>query len=405
MKLSIIIVNYNVKYFVHQCLDSIFRSDIEQKQVEVFVVDNASSDGSISYLKKHFPARQYPRLHLIANSRNVGFGRANNQALRRANGEYILFLNPDTLLHSETLSRCLEYADAHPQMGALGTMMLRADGSFAFESRRGLPTPCVAMCKMTGLSHLFPQSRTFGKYYMRYLDKEQPVEIDIISGAFFLARHSALNKTGGFDEDYFMYGEDVDLSYRLKQNGYENHYVPYPILHYKGESTHKNTFRYVHVFYNAMLIFFKKHFHTYYLGASIPIRMAIYFKAMLSLIYQQAKAFHKYLLPVKRYKKHKFIYVGSHREPVEEMAERWWLDLLHVEASQHIGPELLPDELLSRFGINDVYTHVVYDAQDFNYGEILDAFHQSRHHAHIGIYHPGENVLITASRVYEVTEE
>lgn len=240
---------------------------------------------------------------------------------------------------------------------------------------------------------------------MRYLDKEQPVEIDIISGAFFLARHSALNKTGGFDEDYFMYGEDVDLSYRLKQNGYENHYVPYPILHYKGESTHKNTFRYVHVFYNAMLIFFKKHFHTYYLGASIPIRLAIYFKAMISLIYQQAKAFHKYLLPVKRYKKHKFIYVGSHREPVEEMAERWWLDLLHVEASQHIGPDLLPDELLSRFGINDIYTHVVYDAQDFNYGEILDAFHQSRHQAHIGIYHPGENVLITASRVYEVTEE
>ena len=158
MKLSIIIVNYNVKYFVHQCLDSIFRSDIEQKQVEVFVVDNASSDGSISYLKKHFPTRQYPRLHLIANSRNVGFGRANNQALRRANGEYILFLNPDTLLHSETLSRCLEYADAHPQMGALGTMMLRADGSFAFESRRGLPTPWVAMCKMTGLSHLFPKA-------------------------------------------------------------------------------------------------------------------------------------------------------------------------------------------------------------------------------------------------------
>ena len=202
-----------------------------------------------------------------------------------------------------------------------------------------------------------------------------------------------------------MYGEDVDLSYRLKQNGYENHYVPYPILHYKGESTHKNTFRYVHVFYNAMLIFFKKHFHTYYLGASIPIRMAIYFKAMLSLIYQQAKAFHKYLLPVKRYKKHKFIYVGSHREQVAEMAERWWLDMLYVDASQKLGPELLPDELLSQFNINDIYTHVVYDASDFNYGDILDAFNQSRHHAHIGIYHPSENVLITASRVYDVTEE
>ena len=258
---------------------------------------------------------------------------------------------------------------------------------------------------MTGLSSLFPHSRVFGKYYMRYMDKKQPVEIDIISGAFFLARHSALNKTGGFDEDYFMYGEDVDLSYRLKQNGYENHYVPYPILHYKGESTHKNTFRYVHVFYNAMLIFFKKHFHTYYLGASIPIRMAIYFKAMLSLIYQQATAFHKYLLPVKRYKKHKFIYVGSHREQVAEMAERWWLDMLYVDASQKLGPELLPDELLSQFGINDIYTHVVYDAADFNYGDILDAFNHSRHHAHIGIYHPSENVLITASRVYDVTEE
>ena len=146
--------------------------------------------------------------------------------------------------------------DTHPEAGATGVAMLKDDGGFAWESRRGLPTPFTSFCKMTGLCALFPHSRRLGRYYMRYLDKNKTNQIDVISGAFCMVRRSALDKTGLLDEDFFMYGEDIDLSYRLLQCGYKNYYQPLRILHYKGESTHKSSFRYVHVFYKAMLIFF-----------------------------------------------------------------------------------------------------------------------------------------------------
>ena len=256
MKLSIIIVSYNVKHYLEQCLLSLFKAGRDNIPMEIFVVDNAGRDGSPAYIKERFPAAEYPNLHVIANARNIGFGKANNQALAKAKGEYILFINPDTIVAENTLHDAVTYADAHPQLGGLGTMMLHSDGKFANESRRGLPTPWTALCKMSGLCALFPKSKTFGKYYMQYLDKEQPSQIEIISGAFFLARKSALDQTGLFDEAFFMYGEDIDLSYRLLQKGYENHYIPSPIIHYKGESTQKSTFKYVHIFYTDMLIFF-----------------------------------------------------------------------------------------------------------------------------------------------------
>lgn len=398
MKLSIIIVSYNVKYFLAQCLESIYQSTLSHEEFEVFVVDNASPDHTPDYLRQRFPAADYPQLHLICNSRNVGFGRANNQAVKQAKGEYILFLNPDTLLHADTLAQSLAYADAHPDLGGLGTMMLRDNGTFAFESRRGLPTPWVALCKMTGLSSLFPKSKVFGRYYLRYLDETKAAEIEIISGAYFMARQKALQEVGLFDEEFFMYGEDIDLSYRLTLGGYKNHYVPYPMLHYKGESTQKSSFRYVHVFYTAMLIFFKKHFHTYWLGLSLPIKLGILLKAIISLTLQQTKRLQEFLIPVKRYKKHKFVYVGHHTEAIRDLAERWWLDMDYINADEKdFSMPQVPIE-----AEQNTYTHVVFDTEDFSYSYALDAIRQSNHKAYLGLYHPGENVLVTASRIFSI---
>ena len=172
----------------------------------------------------------------------------------------MLLLNPDTLVAEDTLRSCLDFLDARPTVGAVGVRMLNSDGSFAPESRRGLPTPFTSFCKMTGLWTLFPKSRLFGRYYMRYLNPDEANPIEVISGAFNMVRRKALDQIGLLDEDFFMYGEDIDLSYRLLQGGWENYYLPCTILHYKGESTVKSSFRYVNVFYKAMLIFFNKHY-------------------------------------------------------------------------------------------------------------------------------------------------
>lgn len=233
MKLAIVIVNYNVKYYLHQCLMSVEKA-IRDFTCDVIVVDNCSSDGSVEYLRK-----MHPGVRFIENSENVGFARANNIAIRESNSDYVLLLNPDTLITEETLSSCLAFMDQHPKAGVLGLKMLKENGTFALESRRGVPTPSTAFCKMCGFTSLFPKSRRFGKYYMQYLDKEEVNRIEIVSGAFAFLRRQCLNETGYLDEDYFMYGEDIDLSYRILKRGWENYYLPTPILHYKGESTQK----------------------------------------------------------------------------------------------------------------------------------------------------------------------
>ena len=303
MQLSVIIVSYNVRYFIRQCLDSLFRSSQAAAiDVEVFVVDNDSKDGTIPYLKDAFASQldannNNVRLHLIANRHNVGFGRANNQALRHCKGDYVLFLNPDTIVTEHTLIDCLSTAREQPKLGAIGVAMLQANGQIAPESRRGLPTPWVAFCRMSGLTKLFPKSRRFARYYMSYLSQEETAPIDIVSGAFMFCNKAALNEVGGFDEDFFMYGEDIDLSYRFLKAGYQNFYVPTPIVHYKGESTHKNSYRYVHVFYEAMLIFFQKHFPTSSLAIRIPVRCAIHARALLALLQQLLKQWSRFLTP------------------------------------------------------------------------------------------------------------
>lgn len=277
MKLSVVIVNYNVKFYLQQCLLSLRRA-LEGVETEVYVVDNCSRDGSVDYLSARFP-----EVRFISSGRNLGFARANNIAIRQSKGEYVLLLNPDTIVGEDVLSEALRFVDAHPDAGAVGVKMLNAWGGAAMESRRGVPDPLTAFYKMCGLCSRFPRSRRFAHYYMSYLPWDKPVEIEIVSGAFCLLRRKALDEAGLLDKSFFMYGEDIDLSFRILQKGWHNWYLPLEILHYKGESTQKTSYRYVHVFYEAMLIFFKKHYTHLSSLLSLPIKAAIYAKAFTAL--------------------------------------------------------------------------------------------------------------------------
>lgn len=279
-KLSIIIVNYNVKHFIEQCLISVDNACANIK-AEVFVVDNNSVDGSCAMIKERFP-----QVKLIENKKNVGFSSANNQAIKKASGEYILLLNPDTVVEEDTFVKCLQFMDSNSDAGGLTVRMIDGKGNFLPESKRALPTPTVSFYKIFGFTRLFPRSKRFARYYLGHLSENETNEIEILPGAFMFLRKEALNKTGLLDEDYFMYGEDIDLSYRIIQTGYKNYYYPETtIIHYKGESTKKGSLNYVYVFYKAMIIFAQKHFsHKNAKAFSLIINIAIYFRALLAII-------------------------------------------------------------------------------------------------------------------------
>ncbi len=279
MKLSVIIVNYNVKFFLEQCLISV-QGAMSVIEGEVFVVDNASADGSCPMVRQRFP-----EVTLIENKKNFGFSYANNQAIRMAKGEYILLLNPDTVVEEDTFSKCIAFMDEHTNAGSLSVKMIDGKGKFLPESKRALPTPMVSFFKIFGLSRLFPHSRVFARYHLGHLDKDKTSEIEILPGAFMFIRKAALDKVGLLDETFFMYGEDIDLSYRILKGGYKNYYFPETtIIHYKGESTKKGSVNYVMVFYRAMMIFARKHFSRKNASLYIVlIYMAIYFRAFLSI--------------------------------------------------------------------------------------------------------------------------
>lgn len=279
MKLSIVIVNYNVKYFLEQALGSVHKA-CRNIEAEIFVVDNNSVDDSVQMVKSRFPD-----VKLIENKKNPGFSVANNQAIRQAKGEYILLLNPDTVVEEDTFEKCIGFMDAHPEAGGLGVKMIDGSGNFLPESKRGFPSPKVAFFKTFGLSRLFPESRTFNHYHLGYLDKDKTHEVEVLAGAFMLLRSSALDKTGLLDEAFFMYGEDIDLSYRIIQAGYKNYYfADTTIIHYKGESTKKGSLNYVRTFYNAMIIFARKHFTGEKAWLFIlMLQVAIYFRAFFTV--------------------------------------------------------------------------------------------------------------------------
>jgi GT2 family glycosyltransferase len=268
MKLSIVIVNYNVKYYLEQCLDSVLKS-VQRLDTEIFVVDNHSSDGSLEYLTPKFPCVRF-----INNKENAGFSTACNQAIKQTTGEYILLLNPDTVLGENTLVKICRFMDENKQAGAVGVKMLDGFGRFLPESKRGFPSPWNSFTKIFGLARLFPRSKFFGGYNLRYLDENETHEVKVLAGAFMMLRRECIEKSGSLDNRFFMYGEDIDLSYRISQAGYSNFYIPEPIIHYKGESTKKDI-HYVKRFYEAMLIFFNKHYPHSNRLFKLTVRLAI----------------------------------------------------------------------------------------------------------------------------------
>lgn len=394
MKLTVVIVSYNVRDYIAQCLLSLSRA-LQGLEAEVYVVDNHSHDDTVAYLRE-----QFPEVTVIASNHNLGFARANNIAIRQTQGSYVLLLNPDTIVAETTISEAVAFMDDHPEAGGLGVRMLRDDGFDAKESRRGLPTPSVAFYKMSGLCSRFPKSRRFGHYYMGYLPWDEPAQIEVISGAFCLLRREALDKIGLLDEDFFMYGEDIDLSYRLLKGGYQNWYLPAKILHYKGESTQKSSFRYVHVFYDAMLIFFRKHYAHASLLLSLPIKAAIYGKAFVELCRMQLQRTRRSLgfvssrpqqLPL-------FVFIGTseHLSACRQLAAEKGLDARFVEGTS----QSLPDGHLSLSLPEEQAIYVVYDIEAYSFSSIFDIFSRKPSvRIAMGTYLPGSNTVITTEEI------
>lgn len=395
MKLSIIIVSYNVKYYLEQCLCSLRRAcaDIES---EIWVVDNNSADNTIEFI-----AARFPEVKIIANKTNEGFSRANNMAIRQATGDYVLLLNPDTIVGEDTLRRCLAFMDKHTQAGAVGVQMLKDDGRFAYESRRGLPSPLTSFCKMTGLCTLFPRSRWLGRYYMRYLNKNKVNRIEVVSGAFCMIRRSTLNKVGLLDEDYFMYGEDIDLSYRLLQAGYQNYYLPLRILHYKGESTQKSSFRYVHVFYKAMLIFFNKHYRSHCRWLAPIVQAAVVVRGFLDLCAQKNKRL-QYKIGIKKETADKktYLFLGR-QEAITAALKLCNAKGLHADFVE-ATIKTLPHGHLTLSRKLTSYDYVVYDTDAYSYRQILQimAHERGKNGLRLGTFSCSSGRLITMEKVF-----
>ncbi|MEM7087412.1 MAG: glycosyltransferase family 2 protein [Bacteroidota bacterium] len=253
MKLSIIILNYNVRYFLEQSILSVERA-LHGIDAEIIVADNDSKDDSCAMVRQRFP-----KVILLENNENLGFSKANNRAVAIAKGEYVCILNPDTAVAEDTFSKALNYAEKQPKFGALGVYLMDGTGNFLPESKRNIPTPWRSLLKLVGWN-----KGTKG-YYARHLEDREMGEVDTLVGAFMLMKRSVYTEVGGFDEDYFMYGEDIDLSYKLIKAGYKNHYLgDLCVLHYKGESTQKDN-AYLDRFYGAMRIFYNKHFRSNYI--------------------------------------------------------------------------------------------------------------------------------------------
>lgn len=278
MDLTIIIVNYNVKHFLEQCLYSV-RKAVMSMQAEVIVIDNKSTDNSLEYLHPRFP-----EVFFIANQTNTGFAQACNKGLKQARGKYILFLNPDTILPEDCLQKSIAFLEARPDAGALGIKMIDGSGNFLRESKRSFPSPLTSFYKLSGLARLFPRSAVFARYHLGNLDENKDHPVDVLAGAYMMVKKEVLDKTGAFDETFFMYGEDVDLSYRIQQAGYINYYYSgSSIIHFKGESTKRGSMNYVRMFYNAMSIFVRKHYGGSKAGVfNFFIHIAIWARATMS---------------------------------------------------------------------------------------------------------------------------
>ena len=374
MKLSVIIVSYKVPCYVDQCIVSVQRAT-QGIDSEIIVVDNHSQDGTVAHLQSRFGKS----VTIIDSNHNLGFARANNIAIRQSQGEYVLLLNPDTFVSEDAIRQVLAFMDAHPKAGGAGARMHNADGSLAPESRRALPTPYVSLLKMLGFSD---------RYYMSHLSWDEPGRIDVMSGAFCMLRRTALNQVGLLDEDFFMYGEDIDLSCRILNGGYENWYVPADIVHYKGESTQKSSFRYVHVFYQAMLIFFRKHYKHLSLFYTLPIKAAIYLRALLALVQLQYYRLRNSMGFVSTQPAMNYVFVGGEQMQAEcrELVLRKALVATFVGKDDTVKP--------------NQNQCVVYDTGTFSFADIIRRA-TADGQSFIGTYSTDTHVLITPHEIIQ----
>lgn len=394
MKLSIVIVNYNVKHYVSQCLDSVMRA-LEGIDGEVIVVDNHSRDDSVVHIKEH-----YPGVRLIESTHNLGFARANNMAIRASVGDYVLLLNPDTIVAENTLRDVLAFAESHERVGAIGVRMHNTDGTSAPESRRGVPTPMTAFYKMSGLQRWYPKSKRFGRYYMSYLGWDEAAQIEIVSGAFCFLSRAALEEIGLLDTAFFMYGEDIDLSYRLLKAGYTNWYVPADIIHYKGESTRKTSFVYIHTFYQAMLIFFRKHFGHMGWAFSLPIKCAIYASACIALVRMWSKAMRKALGFIEAMAAEPlFLFVGS-KTMIDECAA--------IARRKGLSAEYITIDTAAAFDPSSIAKstrgamHIVFDTAVFSYRDMIDTMAADpQEDVRLATYDAKRKVIITQHEILE----
>ena len=396
MKLSVVIVNYNVSHYLLQCVDSLSHA-LRGTDSEVIVVDNHSRDNSVTLLRQY-----HPEVRIVENLHNLGFAKANNIAIRQSRGEYVLLLNPDTIVSESVVKGVISFLDSHPEAGSAGVRMLNADGTVAPESRRGVPTPMTAFYKLSGLCGMFPNSRRFGRYYLGHLPWDSPQQIEVVSGAFCMLRTSVLKKVGLLDEDYFMYGEDIDLSYRILKSGATNWYVPETILHYKGESTHKSSFRYVHVFYQAMHIFFRKHFSHLGLFISIPIKTAIIVKASSALLLMLTERMRMSLGFARRNNgltAGPMLCVGSDSmvATCREISNKHGLEATLCICSGLKEVSSCVDRLSDETG---KALTVVFDPEKFDYGAML-SFVSDNHMRNIslGVFQPSTSSIITQSEI------
>lgn len=391
MRLSVIIVSYNVKYYLEQCLASLQKS-LKGIDSEVIVFDNHSHDGSVAYNSSLFPNVKY-----ISCSHNLGFAKANNYAIRQSKGDYILLLNPDTIVGESTMEKALSFITSHHEAGAVGVRMMKANGADAKESRRGVPTPLTAFYKFSGLCKYFPRNHRLGKYYMGWLPWDKENEIEVVSGAFFLLRREALEAIGLLDEQFFMYGEDIDLSYRLLKGGWHNWYLPVRILHYKGESTEKSSFRYVHVFYKAMLTFFKKHYSRLSVFITIPIQTAIYAKALCALIHTLNHMARRSLGFVDKSSSANTLYIffvnPENMKRSQQLASQkgLWAEFHDADKSRKV---------LSASSANSAKTYAVFDTTAYSYDDIFELMSANKHKNYLlATYYPDKNLVITDSEI------
>lgn len=396
MKLSVVIVNYNVSHYLLQCVDSLSHA-LRGTDSEVIVVDNHSRDNSVTLLRQY-----HPEVRIVENLHNLGFAKANNIAIRQSRGEYVLLLNPDTIVSESVVKGVISFLDSHPEAGSAGVRMLNADGTVAPESRRGVPTPMTAFYKLSGLCGMFPNSRRFGRYYLGHLPWDSPQQIEVVSGAFCMLRTSVLKKVGLLDEDYFMYGEDIDLSYRILKSGATNWYVPETILHYKGESTHKSSFRYVHVFYQAMHIFFRKHFSHLGLFISIPIKTAIIVKASSALLLMLTERMRMSLGFARRNNgltAGPMLCVGSDSmvATCREISNKHGLEATLCVCSDLGEVSSYVDRLSDETG---KALTVVFDPEKFDYGSMLSFVSDNyMRNISLGVFQPSTSSIITQSEI------